>query len=274
MPVARNPFLDQRQVRTALYATADRLRERTDAALREAKGIRPRNRAGERELAHQALAGPVGVVADLGCGRATTTWLVADLLRLNLLVAVDASEVPLATARTWLPPRTAHSHPSDRSYGTPTHNTASNGDLDAPVSRQRQIDWDAGEPSSGPDCADRCRPALPGATCGVSIHGQMTVKRSSAPPTGGVDGAVTCTFVVGDTGIEPVASSVSRKRSPTELIARGGGGNRTRVQGFAGPCLSHSATPPVCPWRGPTGARGAYAERTTGLEPATLTLAR
>jgi hypothetical protein len=26
--------------------------------------------------------------------------------------------------------------------------------------------------------------------------------------------------VVGDTGIEPVTSSVSRKRSPTELIAR------------------------------------------------------
>ena len=42
-----------------------------------------------------------------------------------------------------------------------------------------------------------------------------------------------------------MTSSVSRKRSPTELIARGGGGNRTRVQGFAGPCLSHSATPPA-----------------------------
>jgi DNA-binding NarL/FixJ family response regulator len=27
-------------------------------------------------------------------------------------------------------------------------------------------------------------------------------------------------------------------------ILRGGDGNRTRVQGFAGPCLSHSATPP------------------------------
>ena len=53
-------------------------------------------------------------------------------------------------------------------------------------------------------------------------------------------------MLVGDTGIEPVTSSVSRKRSPTELIARGGGGNRTRVQGFAGPCLNHSATPP-CP---------------------------
>src|SRR5919197_2096038 len=69
--------------------------------------------------------------------------------------------------------------------------------------------------------------------------------------------------MVGDTGIEPVTSSVSRKRSPTELIARGGGGNRTRVQGFAGPCLSHSATPPnsigypggVRPWtEGPSRA--------------------
>lgn len=52
---------------------------------------------------------------------------------------------------------------------------------------------------------------------------------------------------MGDTGIEPVTSSVSRKRSPTELIARGGSGNRTRVQGFAGPCLSHSAIPPEHP---------------------------
>ena len=59
--------------------------------------------------------------------------------------------------------------------------------------------------------------------------------------------------VVRDTGIEPVTSSVSGKRSPAELIApgdgtvRGGDGNRTRVQGFAGPCLSHSATPPASP---------------------------
>jgi hypothetical protein len=54
--------------------------------------------------------------------------------------------------------------------------------------------------------------------------------------------------LVGDTRIELVTSSVSRKRSPTELIAqalRGGCGNRTRVQGFAGPCLSHSANPPT-----------------------------
>src|SRR3954447_19095777 len=50
--------------------------------------------------------------------------------------------------------------------------------------------------------------------------------------------------LVGDTGFEPVTSSVSRKRAPTAPIARGGCGNRTRVQGFAGPCLSHSANPP------------------------------
>src|SRR5438093_5380446 len=63
-------------------------------------------------------------------------------------------------------------------------------------------------------------------------------------------------MLVGDTGIEPVTSSVSRKRSPTELIARGGGGNRTRVQGFAGPCLSHSATPPLpAPRRERKGSR-------------------
>ena len=44
-----------------------------------------------------------------------------------------------------------------------------------------------------------------------------------------------------------MTSSVSRKRSPTELIARGGSGNRTRVEGFAGPCLNHSAIPPGHP---------------------------
>ena len=53
--------------------------------------------------------------------------------------------------------------------------------------------------------------------------------------------------LVGDTGFEPVTSSVSRKRAPTAPIARGGCGNRTRVQGFAGPCLSHSANPPDVP---------------------------
>jgi hypothetical protein len=35
----------------------------------------------------------------------------------------------------------------------------------------------------------------------------------------------------------------------------GGDGNRTRVQGFAGPCLSHSATPPQGRQKTPSGRR-------------------
>ena len=48
---------------------------------------------------------------------------------------------------------------------------------------------------------------------------------------------------VGDTGIEPVTSSVSGKRATAAPIARidlsgGGDGIRTRVNGFAGRCLA------------------------------------
>jgi hypothetical protein len=51
---------------------------------------------------------------------------------------------------------------------------------------------------------------------------------------------------VGDTGIEPVTSSVSGKRATAAPIAqmlcvsrkRGGDGIRTRVDGFAGRCLA------------------------------------
>lgn len=50
-------------------------------------------------------------------------------------------------------------------------------------------------------------------------------------------------MLVGDTGIEPVTSSVSGKRAPAAPIAqscelRGGDGIRTRVYGFAGRCLA------------------------------------
>ena len=54
----------------------------------------------------------------------------------------------------------------------------------------------------------------------------------------GLDHQALGSDVVRDTGIEPVTSSVSGKRSPAELIARGGDGNRTRVHGFAGRCLT------------------------------------
>jgi hypothetical protein len=67
-------------------------------------------------------------------------------------------------------------------------------------------------------------------------------------PTDLTSKPLTCENPVGDTGIEPVTSSVSGKRSPAELIARsvlhervvprGGNGIRTRVNGFAGRCLA------------------------------------
>src|SRR3954451_11758557 len=40
-----------------------------------------------------------------------------------------------------------------------------------------------------------------------------------------------------------------------ESFGRGRGGNRTRVQGFAGPCLSHSATRPGGAWICSSGRR-------------------
>src|ERR1700709_957977 len=45
-------------------------------------------------------------------------------------------------------------------------------------------------------------------------------------------------MLVGDTGIEPVTSSVSGKRATAAPIARGADGIRTRVRGFAGRCLA------------------------------------
>ena len=75
---------------------------------------------------------------------------------------------------------------------------------------------------------------------------------------------------------DPRAWSGSLSALPGQKDPMGGGdGNRTRVQGFAGPCLCHSATPPqerASPAANLPHSRAS--ERTTGFEPATLTLAR
>ena len=87
-------------------------------------------------------------------------------------------------------------------------------------------------------------------------------------------------FLVGDTGFEPVTSSVSGKRAPTAPIARvlpyvvhfrfevetGFEPVYTALQAVASP-LGHSTEVTPRDYL-------AASERTTGFEPATLTLAR
>ena len=78
--------------------------------------------------------------------------------------------------------------------------------------------------------------------------------------------------MVGDTGFEPVTSSVSRKRATAAPIAREGWTSRWRrdlnpCKRLCRPLPRLSATPPVWGLRTPS-------ERMTGLEPATSTLAR
>src|SRR5437588_13114229 len=82
---------------------------------------------------------------------------------------------------------------------------------------------------------------------------------------------MTCGFAVGDTGIEPVTSSVSGKRSPAELIAQGRAevetgfepvytalqavasplGHSTRVgKPLAAPSGRRDSNPRPSPWQG------------------------
>lgn len=98
------PFTDPGLVRGALYASADRLARRS-AALRRAR-ISGRH-AGQviTDLAADALApgGLAAQVADIGCGRGTTTRMLALRLPAAKVVAIDLSAALLAVARNRLP---------------------------------------------------------------------------------------------------------------------------------------------------------------------------
>jgi SAM-dependent methyltransferase len=89
--MSSNPFLD---AVPGLYATADRLARRTDA-LRRAK-ISGRHAA---DVIADLAPRHTSVVADIGCGRGTTTLVLADRLRPSKLIALDASAALLDAAR-------------------------------------------------------------------------------------------------------------------------------------------------------------------------------
>ena len=103
---ALSPFVDAACC-ADLYGDAERLARRT-GALHRAKIAGPPVAGAIVDLAAEHLGkSSVGVVADLGCGRGTTTLALADRLRRARLVAVDLSPVVLASARARLrPPET------------------------------------------------------------------------------------------------------------------------------------------------------------------------
>ena len=98
MRSAANPFTDPAQVRGALYASVDRIAQRTGALLRARVAGR---HAGEviAGLAHQAAGANDVLVVDLGCGRGTTTRMLADQLPAARVVAVDLSAALLAASK-------------------------------------------------------------------------------------------------------------------------------------------------------------------------------
>jgi ubiquinone/menaquinone biosynthesis C-methylase UbiE len=102
MRSAPSPFTDPWQVSGPLYASADRIARRTSALHR----ARVSGRHAAEAIADFAAeaAGPLaGIVADLGCGRGTTTGLLAQRLPRSRVVAVDLSAALLTVARSRVP---------------------------------------------------------------------------------------------------------------------------------------------------------------------------
>lgn len=102
MRTAANPFTDPAQVRGGLYASAGRIARRSGSLHRARVSGR---HAGEviTDLACGALGRATGLVADLGCGRGTTTVMLARRLPGARVIAVDLSAALLGAARQRLP---------------------------------------------------------------------------------------------------------------------------------------------------------------------------
>lgn len=93
-----NPFTNPVWVRGALYESADRLVRRT-GALHRARASGRHAAAVICELAEEAPGADTGLVADLGCGRGTTTRLLAELLPRAKVIGADLSAALLLAAR-------------------------------------------------------------------------------------------------------------------------------------------------------------------------------
>ena len=97
-----SPFTDPGQVRGSLYASADRLARRT-SALHRAR-ISGRHAAEViADLATETIVTSTPVIADIGCGRGTTTCLLVGRLPQARIIAIDLSAALLITTRSRLP---------------------------------------------------------------------------------------------------------------------------------------------------------------------------
>jgi ubiquinone/menaquinone biosynthesis C-methylase UbiE len=98
MRTGPNPFTDPAEVRGPLYAAADRLASRT-SALHRAR-VSGRHAADViADLAADAASPAPGVIADIGCGRGTTTLTLAARFPLARIAAIDLSAALLTAAR-------------------------------------------------------------------------------------------------------------------------------------------------------------------------------
>jgi SAM-dependent methyltransferase len=97
-----SPFTDPGQVRGPLYASADRLACRT-SALHRARVTGRHAAEVTADLAAGTAVTRTPVIADIGCGRGTTTCLLAGRFPQARIIAIDLSAALLTAARNRLP---------------------------------------------------------------------------------------------------------------------------------------------------------------------------
>jgi SAM-dependent methyltransferase len=101
MRTGANPFTDPDEVRGPLYTTAGRLASRT-SALHRAR-VSGRHAADViADLARDAARPEPAVIADIGCGRGTTTLTLANRFPRARIAAIDLSAALLTVARNRL----------------------------------------------------------------------------------------------------------------------------------------------------------------------------